>query len=134
ARITRLEDPGLLTGRGQFVDDVSLPGTLHAAFRRSPHAQPRIRGIDGGPARAMPGVHAVFTANDMPARIATGQIPMLVPHPAIRTPRTQIRLARDEACYVGQTVAVVVADSRALAEDAAAAVEIDYESLPAVSD
>ena len=65
----------------------------------------------------MPGVHAVFTAADMPARIATGQIPMLVPNPAIRTPRTQIALARDEVCYVGQTIAVVVADSRHLAED-----------------
>ena len=134
ARITRLEDPALLTGRGQFVDDMSLPGTLHAAFVRSPHGHARIRGIDSTAARAMPGVHAVFTADDMPARIATGQIPMLVPNPAIRTPRTQIALARDEVCYVGQTVAVVVADSRHLAEDAAAAVAIDYEPLPAVSD
>ena len=113
ARITRLEDPALLTGRGQFVDDVNLPGTLHAAFVRSPHGHARIRGIDSAAARAMPGVHAVFTADDMPPRIATGQIPMLVPNPAIRTPRTQIALARDEVCYVGQTVAVVVADSRA---------------------
>ncbi len=134
ARITRLEDPALLTGRGQFVDDLSLPGTLHASFVRSPHAHARFGKIDTAAARAMPGVHAVFTANDMPARIATNQIPMLVPNPAIRTPRTQIALARDEVCYVGQTVAVVIADSRHLAEDAAAAVEIDYEPLPAVSD
>ena len=91
----------------------SLPGTLHAAFVRSPHGHARIRGIDSAAARAMPGVHAVLTADDMPPRIATGQIPMLVPNPAIRTPRTQIALARDEVCYVGQTVAVVVADSRA---------------------
>ena len=82
----------------------------------------------------MAGVHAVLTADDMPPRIATGMIPMLVPNPAIKTPRTQIALARDEVCYVGQTIAVVVADSRYLAEDAAAAVEIDYEPLPAVSD
>src|SRR6188474_200403 len=134
ARITRLEDPALLTGRGQFVDDVNLPGALHAAFIRSPHGHARIRGIDSAAARAMPGVHAVFTADDMPARIATGQIPMLVPNPAIRTPRTQIALAGDEVCYVGQTIAVVVADSRHLAEDAAAAVAIDYEPLLAVSD
>ena len=125
ARITRLEDPALLTGRAQFVDDVKLPGTLHAAFVRSPHAHARFRKIDGAAARAMPGVHAVFAADDMPPRIATGQIPMLVPNPAIKTPRTQIALARDEVCYVGQTVAVVIADSRSLAEDAAAAVEID---------
>jgi carbon-monoxide dehydrogenase large subunit len=134
ARITRLEDPALLTGRGQFVDDVNLPGTLHAAFVRSPHAHARFGRIDGAAARAMPGVHAVLAADDMPARIATGQIPMLVPNPAIRTPRTQIALARDEVCYVGQTVAVVVADSRHLAEDAAAVVAIDWEPLPAVSD
>ena len=134
ARITRLEDPALLTGRGQFVDDMNLPGALHAAFVRSPHAHARIRNIDSAAARAMPGVHAVLTADDMPARIATGQIPMLVPNPAIRTPRTQIALARDEVCYVGQTVAVVIADSRHLAEDAAAAVVIDYQPLPAVSD
>jgi carbon-monoxide dehydrogenase large subunit len=134
ARITRLEDPALLTGRGQFVDDVNLPGTLHAAFVRSPHAHARIRKIDGAVARAMAGVHAVLTAADMPPRIATGMIPMLVPNPAIKTPRTQVALARDEVCYVGQTVAVVVADSRYLAEDAAAAVGTDYEPLPAVSD
>jgi carbon-monoxide dehydrogenase large subunit len=134
ARITRLEDPALLTGRAQFVDDVDLPGTLHAAFVRSPHAHARFGKIDSTAARAMPGVRAVFTADDMPARIATEQIPMLVPNPAIRTPRTQIALARNEVCYVGQTVAVVVADSRHLAEDAAAAVAIEWEPLPAVSD
>ena len=134
ARVTRLEDPELLTGRGLFVDDVKLPGTLHAAFVRSPHAHARIRGIDTSTAAALPGVHAVFTAADMPARIASSQIPMLVPNPAIRTPRTQISLARDEVCYVGQTIAVVIADSRYLAEDAAAAVAIDYDALPAVSD
>ena len=134
ARVTRLEDPELLTGRGLFVDDVKLPGTLHAAFVRSPHAHARIRGIDTSTAAALPGVHAVFTAADMPARIASSQIPMLVPNPAIKTPRTQISLAPDEVCYVGQTIAVVIADSRYLAEDAAAAVAIDYDVVPAVSD
>ncbi len=58
----------------------------------------------------MPGVHAVLTADDLPPRMATGQIPMLVPNPAIKTPRTQLALARDEVCYVGQTIAVVIAD------------------------
>jgi carbon-monoxide dehydrogenase large subunit len=134
ARITRLEDPVLLTGQGQFVDDVKLPGVLHACFVRSPHAHARIRSIDASAARAMPGVAAAFTADDMPPRIATGMIPMLVPNPAIKTPRTQIALARTEVCYVGQTLAVIVADSRHLAEDAAAAVVVDYEPLSAVSD
>src|ERR1700755_802348 len=105
ARIARLEDPALLTGQGRFVDDIQLPGVLHAAFVRSPHAHARIRGINTDAARGMAGVHAVLTANDMPGRIATGMIPMLVTNPAIKTPRTQIPLARDEVCYVGQTVA-----------------------------
>ena len=134
ARVARLEDPALLTGQGRFVDDVNLPGALHAAFVRSPHGHARIRAIDSTVARAMPGIHAVFTAQDMPSRVATSQIPMLVPNPAIKTPRTQIALARDEVCYVGQTIAMVIADNRYLAEDAAAAVDVDYEPLPAVSD
>jgi carbon-monoxide dehydrogenase large subunit len=82
----------------------------------------------------MAGVHAVLTADDLPPRMATGQIPMLVPNPSIRTPRTQLALARHEVCYVGQTIAVVIAANRYLAEDAAAAVAVDFEVLPAVSD
>ena len=134
ARITRLEDPVLLTGKGHYVDDIKLPGTLHACFVRSPHAHARIKSIDVTAAQALPGVHAVYVADDMPRRIATGQIPMLVPNPTIKTPRTQIALARDEVCYAGQTVAVAIADTRYLAEDAAAAVVVDYEMLPAASD
>ena len=134
ARVARLEDPALLTGRGRFVDDVKLSGTLHACFVRSPHAHAKIRSIDPSAARAMPGVRAVLTANDLPPRMATGQIPMLVPHPAIKTPRTQLALARHEVCYVGQTICVVIADDRYLAEDAAAAVAVDFDIAPAVSD
>src|SRR5262249_37761690 len=134
ARVARLEDRPLLTGRGHFVDDIALPGTLHACFVRSPHAHAEIRAIDAAVARAMPGVHAVLTAADLPPRMATGQIPMLVPNPSIRTPRTQLALARDEVCYVGQTIAVAIADSRYLAEDAAAAVAIEFEVLPAGGD
>jgi carbon-monoxide dehydrogenase large subunit len=134
ARVARLEDPALLTGRARFVDDIALPGMLHACFVRSPHAHARIRAIDAATARKLPGVHAVLTADDLPPRMAMSQIPMLVPNPAIRTPRTQLALARGEVCYVGQTVAVVVAESRYLAEDAAAAVAVDYEPLPAASD
>ena len=111
-----------------------LPGTLHACFVRSPHAHARIKSIDAAAARAMPGVHAVLTADDLPPRMATGQIPMLVPNPSIKTPRTQLALARHEVCYVGQTIAVVIADDRYLAEDAAAAVKVDFDVLPAVSD
>ena len=135
ARVARLEDPALLTGRGRFVDDIRLPGTLARLLRaqparRMPGSAPSTRSA----ARAMPGVHAVLTADDLPPRMATGQIPMLVPNPAIKTPRTQLALARHEVCYVGQTIAVVIADNRYLAEDAAAAVQVDFEVLPAVSD
>ncbi len=134
ARVARLEDPALLTGRARFVDDIKLPGTLEACFVRSPHPHARIRAIDANAARAMPGVHAVLTADDLPPRLATGQIPMLVPNPAIKTPRTQLALARHEVCYVGQTIAVVIADDRYRAEDAVAAVVVDYEVLLSVSD
>ena len=89
ARVARLEDPALLTGRGRFVDDMKLAGALHACFVRSPHAHARIRSIDASTARAMPGVHAVLTADDLPGRMAASQIPMLVPNPAITTPRTR---------------------------------------------
>ena len=133
ARVARLEDPALLTGRGRFVDDIRLAGALHACFVRSPHAHAKIRAIDTSAARALPGVHAVLTADDLPARMARNEIPMLVPNPSIATPRTQLALARREVCYVGQTIAVAIADNRYLAEDAAAAVNVEFEVLPAVS-
>jgi carbon-monoxide dehydrogenase large subunit len=82
----------------------------------------------------MAGVHAVLTADDLPAGMAARQIPMLVPNPAIETARTQLALARSEVCYVGQTIAAVVAESRYLAEDAAAAVNLGFDVLPAVND
>ena len=86
ARVARLEDPVLLTGRGRFVGDMVLPGMLHVCFVRSPHAHARIASINASAARAMPSVHAVLTAHDLPAHMATKQIPMLVPHPAITAP------------------------------------------------
>ncbi len=134
ARVARIEDPALLTGRARFVDDVKVPGVLHACFVRSPHPHARIGGIDTAAARAMPGVHAVLTADDMPGRLATDPIPTPVPNPAITAMRTQLALARGEVCYAGETVAVAIADTRYLAEDAAAAVDVAYEPLAAVSD
>ncbi|HEY7247511.1 MAG TPA: xanthine dehydrogenase family protein molybdopterin-binding subunit [Xanthobacteraceae bacterium] len=134
ARVTRLEDAELLTGRGRFVSDIMLPGMLHACFVRSPHAHAKIRGIDASAARAMPAVHAVITAQDLPGRMATAQLPMLVPNPAITAPRTQRALASKEVCFVGEAIAVVLAETRYAAEDGAAAVRIEFEQLPAVSD
>jgi aerobic carbon-monoxide dehydrogenase large subunit len=134
ARVKRLEDPALLAGRGRFVDDVKLPGVLHACFVRSPHGHAMIRGIDGEIALAMPGVHAVIAADDLPEPMRRMPMPMLLPNPAITASRTQTVLARDEVYYAGQAVAVVVADSRYIAEDAAAAVVVDYDVRAAVGD
>ena len=134
ARVARVEDPALLTGRACFVDDVKLPGTLHGCFVRSPHPHARIRTINTASALAMPGVHAILTAYDMPGRLATQPIPTPVPNPAITAMRTQRALACEEVCYVGEAIALVVAGNRYVAEDAAAAVAIDFERLHAVSD
>ncbi|HZT50604.1 MAG TPA: xanthine dehydrogenase family protein molybdopterin-binding subunit [Stellaceae bacterium] len=134
ARVQRTEDPPLLTGRGQFVDDMHLPGMLQAAFLRSSHAHARLKGIDLAAARRRPGVHAVLTAADLPERMRAAPMSMLVPNPAITNLRTQYCLARDEVCFVGEPVAIVVADTRHIAEDAVAAIEVDYEPLPPVGD
>jgi carbon-monoxide dehydrogenase large subunit len=134
ARVTRIEDPALLSGRGRFVDDVKLAGTLHACFVRSPHAHARIRSIDLKIATIMPGVHDVITADDLPDPMRNTRMPMLLPNPAIAAMRTQYALAREEVSYVGQPVAVVIADTRYIAEDAAAALNVNYEVLPSVGD
>ena len=134
ASVPRKEDPALLRGEGQYVDDIHLPGMLHAAFVRSPHAHARVGRIDKSAALAVPGVHAVLTFEDLPESVRRQTLPLLVPHPAIRQAYMPYALAKDEACYAGEPVACVVADSRYIAEDAADRVEVEYEPLPAVSD
>jgi aerobic carbon-monoxide dehydrogenase large subunit len=134
ARVTRLEDPALLSGRGRFVDDVKVPGVLHACFVRSPYAHARVLGVDAKPALDMPGIHAVIVANDLPDPMRSQAMPLLLPNASISALCTQHVLAREEVYYVGQAVAVVVADTRYLAEDAAAAVVVNYDALPAVGD
>lgn len=127
----RIEDSRLLTGHGTFVDDVVRPGMLHACFVRSPFARARIKGIDASAALAMPGVHAVFTAADLNPDVKEAWHAVAgkdVPD----TPRPP--LAEGEVKFVGDPLALVVADSRYLAEDAVEAVEVDYEPLPAVAD
>lgn len=130
-RIQRVEDTRLLTGRGTFVDDISRPGMLHACFVRSPFARARINGIDASGALALPGVRAVFTAADLNPdvheawhAVAGKDVP--------DTPRPP--LAEGEAKFVGDPVALVVADNRYIAEDAIELVEVDYEPLPAIAD
>jgi carbon-monoxide dehydrogenase large subunit len=135
-RTRRNEDPRLLTGRAQFIDDIELPGLLHVAFVRSPYAHARLGGIDVSEARALPGVTAVYTAEDLGAYWQSG--PLLVPPPPVDglvfNQRTQVPLAKDKVRHMGEPVALVVADSRYLAEDAAQLIQVDYESLPAVVD
>jgi carbon-monoxide dehydrogenase large subunit len=129
--VKRLEDPRLLKGQGQYVDDIHRPGMLHGAVLRSPYAHARIKRMDASQARALPGVHLVLTAADLGE--AGGPLPLLIPHPALTEPRTQRALAVDEVRYVGEAVAFVVAESRYLAEDALELIEVDYEPLPVVS-
>jgi carbon-monoxide dehydrogenase large subunit len=133
AAVQRLEDPRLLAGSGQYVDDISLPGMLHAAFLRAQVAHGRICGIDAAPARNMPGVAAIYTMADF-AAIAEGPMPPMAPHPLIKTPITYHPLAVDEVHHVGEAMAIVLADTRQRAEDAANAIHLDMEDLPSVAD
>jgi carbon-monoxide dehydrogenase large subunit len=128
-RVPRTEDERLLRGRGRFTDDFD-GGALECAFVRSPHAHARIRSIDVAAARGAPGVHAVYTAAELP--FGATDLPLLIPHPALTHGRTQRALASDEVRYAGEAVAFVVAESRYLAEDAADLVAVDYEELPVV--
>jgi aerobic carbon-monoxide dehydrogenase large subunit len=134
ASVKRKEDPAFLTGRGRYVDDIRLAGMLHAAVLRSPHGHAVIRGIDKRAALSLPGVHAVFTHADLPEPMRRQTVPLLVPSPTIKQALMPYCLAKDEVCFVGEPIAIVVADSRYIAEDAAALVDIDFEPLPAVSD
>jgi len=133
-RVERREDADLLTGHGRFVDDIAFPGTLVARVVRSPHPHARIRGIDPSEALRMPGVHLVITHADLPKTLRGKRFPLMVPNPWIRREWTNPALAEDEVCYVGEPIAIVVADDRAVARDAEEAVRVDWEILPSVGD
>src|SRR3989442_9512977 len=137
--IKRREDPRFITGRGQYVDDVKLPGMTYAAFVRSPHAHARIKRIDVSLAKAHPGVLAVFTGKDMTGvnslpcgwdlrkeKNVPGVVQDLamVPH---------MPLTSDVARHVGDPVAVVIADSQEAAVDAVEKVAVQWEPLPAIT-
>ena len=132
AAVPRIEDPDLVAGRGRFLDDIDLPGMTHAAFVRSALAHARIKGIDTAAAAALPGVVAVLTAADLD--VAGKPTPQFAPSPMIVQNRTQHVLAATAVHYVGDAIAIVVADSRAIAEDAASLVVVDYEPLAPVTD
>ena len=128
-RVPRKEDPRLLTGRGQFVDDIALPGMLHVAFARSPIARGKITSLNTAAASALPGVHAVYTQADL-ARMKVDMLSFYLTPPEV--PITP--LADGYVAYVGDPVAMVIADDRYIAEDAASLVEVTYaEETPVVT-
>ena len=134
ARIPRLEDGALLIGKGRFIDDIVLAGVLHAAFVRSPHPHAAVRAVDAREALALPGVHAVLTLDDLAPVLAKRR---MLRHSNSGTPLDRywsFALADGEVSYVGEAVALVIADNRYVAEDAAALVAVDYDVLPSVAD
>jgi len=134
ASVARLEDRALLTGNARFVDDLACAGALVAAFARSAHAHALIRGVDADAARAVPGVVAVLTLDDL--------APVMRQRRMIRTSNSGTQLGRSwpfaladgEVSFVGEPIAIVIAADRYIAEDAAALVDVDYDVLPAVTD
>lgn len=128
-RIRRKEDPRLITGTATYVEDVKMPGMHHAVIVRSPHAAATLTSVNIDAARSMPGVVAVFTGADV-ANVAS--LPCGASLPGLRVPDHKV-LAQDRVYYVGHPIAVVVATDRYLAQDAADAIEIDYDALPAVA-
>jgi aerobic carbon-monoxide dehydrogenase large subunit len=132
ASIKRSEDPRILTGAGRYVDDIKLPGMLHAAFVRSPMAHARVLSVDASAARELPGVVAVLTGAELEAMTVPGpDALMALMGWAGPTPEFTL-LATDKVRLVGDPVAVVIAESRYLAEDGCELVEVDYEELPPV--
>ncbi len=130
--IRRKEDPRLIQGRATYVDDMTLPGTLYCAIVRSPEAHARIASIDASAARERPGVHAVFTGEDLDLE---APLPMawVPPEVEVNSPE-HWPMARGEVCYVGQAVAAVFGDDKYAVVDAAEDVLVEYESLPVVVD
>jgi len=133
ASIKRSEDPRILTGRGRYVDDIKLPGMLHAAFVRSPLAHGRVLAVDVSAAQALPGVVAVLTGADLEEITVPGQDPLFAMMSGGGPMPEYSLLATDKVRFAGDPVAVVVAESRYLAEDGCDLVEVDYEDLPPVT-
>src|ERR1041385_2557387 len=130
-RVRRTEDPRLIKGLAHYVDDISLPGTLHVAFVRSVYAHAKINSIDTSAALAAPGVVAVYTGKDVAQKV--GPVPCAGALPGLKVPDHRV-LATDKVYFVGHPIAAVVATDRYAARDAVDLVMVDYEDLPVVTD
>src|SRR5215510_5130570 len=130
ASIRRVEDAPLITGKGCYIDDIQLPGMLHLVFLRSPYPHAKIISIDTSAAKAITEVVAVVTAADLSEQLHIPAFPMV---PGMKIPPHPL-LARGAVHAAGTPVATVVAESRVLAQDAANAIDVEYEALPAVVD
>ncbi len=134
--VRRFEDPRLVTGQGAYVDDIELPGMLHVAVLRSPHAHARIRSLDATAARSLPGVAAVFTAEELEGvlqAVPTGISAYEGKFDHMEAPEHPV-LAKGKVCYVGQPVAMVLAEDLRVAWDGAELIQADYEPLPPILD
>src|SRR5713226_10186138 len=134
AKIHRREDPRLVSGEGRYIDDFTRPGTVYLAVVRSPYAHARIKSIEVTQASRAPGIVAVYTHKDF-EKVIAGTMPAA---PAFVADKKQIPprfpIAEKEVVYQGEPVAVVLADTKYQAADAASLVDVDYEQLPAVMD
>jgi carbon-monoxide dehydrogenase large subunit len=133
-RHPRVEDPALVRGAGRFIDDIHPAGLLEAAFLRSPIAHGLIRSIDTAAARNLPGVHGVYTLADLRAALTADRLPLQFPSTVLPPNISPFILAWKEISYVGEAIALVVAESRYVAEDALALINLELEELPAVAD
>lgn len=131
ASVKRRDDPQLITGKATYTDDVKLPGLAYAAIVRSPHAHARITSVDTRKARSQPGVAAVYTGKDVADKLSPLPCAWLIPNSDLKVPPRPV-IASDRVRYVGEAVAVVVADSRYGARDAAEAIEVSYDPLPVI--
>jgi carbon-monoxide dehydrogenase large subunit len=137
ASVLRVEDPKFLRGQGCYVADITLPGQLHGVLVRSPHAHARIRNIETAKAATLPGIVAVFTGADMAADKVGPMAPLWAIQSADGKPMAEpLRwaLARGTVRHVGEAVAAIIAETPAEAQDAADLLQVDYESLPVVTD
>jgi aerobic carbon-monoxide dehydrogenase large subunit len=134
ARVRRIEDPRLLRGAGRFLADVPVADALQVAFVRSPLAHARIGAIDCTAARTLPGVHAVWTAAELAKHLPSLRLPVAFPAGQLPETAMPFALAPEEVNFVGEAVALVVAETAAAAEDAAAQVEVDWQPLPVAAD